>query len=149
MTLSARQFSKLMRDLNREEEAQDVVPGHNNRRSPRIALQNRATIIPHLEGTMKQAVGVEVRDFSARGIRFLHSARLPRGTQFILALPQQAGDPVQILCTVAHCRVTSEGPFSVGAEFTCVLKKQEKASDSARGTPNKSERDRIRQSILN
>jgi hypothetical protein len=94
-------------------------------------------------------VGVEVRDFSPRGIRFLHSKALSRGTQFVLELPQQGGERIKILCTVMHCKSTAEGPYAAGAEFTCVLRKV--ASTVKRSTPvekQRVERDRIRRSIL-
>jgi hypothetical protein len=145
MNLTAKQFAEIVEALHAN--PTDVpVSGHDKRRATRVTVQNRATIIPYADGVAGQGVGVEVRDFSARGIRFLHSSCLPRGEQFVLKMPQQTGDPLCILCTVMHCRATAEGPFSTGAEFTCVLH-PEKASRLT-GGEHQSECDRIRDSIL-
>jgi hypothetical protein len=144
MNLSAKQFAEVVGVLKADSTAS--VAGHDKRRARRVAIDNRATIIPYVDGVAGEGVGVEIRDFSPRGIRFLHSERLARGEQFVLEVPQQTGEPVCILCTVVHCRVTPEGPFSTGAEFTCVLR-EAKASKSSRPEP-RGERDRIRNSIL-
>ena len=140
MHLSAKQFAEIVERLEADALAA-CFPGHDKRRAPRVAMKNRATIVPYVEGVAGKGVGVEVRDFSARGIRFLHPAQLANGEQFVLELPQQGGDPVSILCTVMHCRRTEEGPHSIGAEFTCVLRKSKAPSERL-------DRDRIRQSIL-
>lgn len=139
MHLSAKQFAEIVERLGADAAG---VPAGDNRRAPRVALKNRATIIPYVGGVAGKGVGVEVRDFSARGIRFLHSARFARGEQFVLELLQQGADPVSILCTIVHCKPTDEGPFSTGAEFTCVLR------NGNAPAADRSERDRIRQSIL-
>ena len=141
MNLSAKQFAEVVERLDAG--ALKGIPPGDNRRAPRVELQNRATIIPYVGGVAGEGVGVEVRDFSARGIRFLHSSKFARGEQFVLELFQQGTDPVSILCTIVHCKPTAEGPFSTGAEFTCVLRngKPVPAADRV-------ERDRIRQSIL-
>ena len=140
MQLSAKQFAQIVERL--EPDAAGALPAGDHRRAPRVELNNRATIVPYVGGVAGKGVGVEVRDFSARGIRFLHSARFARGEQFVLELFQQAADPVSILCTVVHCKPTDEGPFSSGAEFTCVLRHGKPAP------ADRAERDRIRQSIL-
>jgi hypothetical protein len=140
MHLTAKQCAEIVERLDADALG-GSFPGHDKRRAPRVPMKNRATIVPYVDGAPGDGVGVEVRDFSARGIRFLHSAKLARGEQFVLELPQQGGDPVSILCTIVHCRPTDEGPNSIGAEFTCVLRKAKNAGD-------RSERDRIRQSIL-
>jgi hypothetical protein len=139
MHLSAKQFAEIVERLEADAAG---VPAGDNRRAPRVALANRATIIPYVGGVAGKGVGVEVRDFSARGIRFLHSAKFTRGEQFVLELLQQGAEPVSILCTIVHCKPTDEGPFSTGAEFTCVLR------NVKAGAADRQERDRIRQSIL-
>lgn len=145
MHLSAKQFAEIVERLG-SDISDAPFPGHDKRRAARVELKNRATIIPYEDGVAGEGVGVEVRDFSPRGIRFLHSERLTRGAQFVLELPQSAGEPVQILCTVMHCRSTEEGPISTGAEFTCVLRQAKAVEPSPR--ERRSERDRIRHSIL-
>lgn len=145
MNLSTRQFAMLVKRL----EAGPSDPaflGDNKRRAGRVELKSRATIVPYADGVAGEGVGVEVRNVSPRGIRFLHSKSLARGSQFVLELPQDTGDPVNILCTVVHCQPTEEGPFAVGAEFTCALADGKPQAASASETGG--ERDRIRQSIL-
>jgi hypothetical protein len=152
MQLSAQQFARIAEQL--EVDDCQGVAGHEKRRAARAPLKQRATIVPYVAGVAAEPVGVEVRDFSSRGIRFLHSARLARGEQFVLQLAQRAGGPVTILCTVVHCRVTSEGPFSTGAEFTCVLRKEKRTTaktgslQRAAAAAPPGERERIRRSIL-
>ena len=138
--LSATQLAEILERLN-SGETDGICPGNEKRRAPRMAIKNRATIVPCTDGIESEPVGVEVRDFSARGLRFLHSRRMEQGSQFVLELAQQNADPVQILCTVMHCRPTKEGPLSIGAEFTCALR-------TAPARLPTSERDRISQSIL-
>ena len=146
MQLSARQFARISERLSDALDG-DAAPGGGSekRRAARLATANRASIVPYVQGSAATATGIEVRDFSPRGIRFLHSVRLARGSQFVLQLPQQTGEPVRILCTVAHCRATSEGPIAVGAEFTCVLRAGRSPAPPAAGA---AERERIRRSIL-
>jgi hypothetical protein len=145
MHLSAKQFAEILSGLDKD--GRDAsFGGCDKRRAPRVPLNNRVTIVPDLQGETCDAVGVELRDVSQRGIRFLHSRTLPAGGQFVLELPQPTGDPVRILCRIVHARATPEGPVSIGAEFTCVLRpgKQPKPAVSAAAA----ERERIRQSIL-
>lgn len=149
MHLSAKQFAEIVAQLVADAPKSTGDGASEKRRASRVALDYRATIIPYDDGVARDGVGVEVRDFSPRGIRFLHSARFPRGTQFVLELPQQTGGPLTILCTVVHCRVTPEGPFSTGAEFTCVLRSEKSAKTPPTNANDRlSEADRIRHSIL-
>jgi hypothetical protein len=145
MHLSARQFAKISARLN-DGAGGGVASVEDKRRSARVSTADRASIVPYVCGAAGSPTGIEVRDFSPRGIRFLHSARLAAGSQFVLRLPQQTGDPVQILCTVAHCRVTAQGPVSIGAEFTCVIRKGASPTQPPAGAA--AERERIRRSIL-
>jgi hypothetical protein len=147
MHLSAKQFAQIVERLGA-----DVIDpnfaGDDKRRAHRVELKHRVTIIPHDDGRPAEGVGVELRDFSPRGIRFLHSQAMRNGTQFVLQLPQTTGDPISILCTVAHSESTPEGPVATGAEFTCVLKPATKSTRPVSGLEQINEQDRIRHSIL-
>jgi hypothetical protein len=145
MHLSAKQFAEILTGLGGDGR-DPSFDGRDKRRAPRVQLNNRVTIIPDITGGEAQPVGVEMRDFSSRGLRFLHSQPLPRGGQFVLELPQAGGEPVRILCSVVHSRQTPEGPFSIGAEFTCSLRADKRPQAAA--STSASERERIRQSIL-
>ena len=145
MHLSAKQFVEILSGLGNDARDPSFAE-HDKRRAPRARLNIRVSIIPDFTGEGVGPLEVEMRDFSSRGIRLLHSRSLPRGGQFVLELPQTGGDPVRILCSIVHCRQTPEGLFSIGAEFTCALragKRPESAAPTSAG-----ERERIRQSIL-
>jgi hypothetical protein len=71
---------------------------------------------------------------------------MPTGGQFVLELPQTSGEPVRILCSVVHSKPTGEGPFSIGAEFTCVIREGKRPKPAT--TVSNVERNRIQQSIL-
>ena len=159
MNLSAKEFARVVARFERTGGKAVGFGGEDKRRADRVPLRHRATIVPHADGAPGEGVGVEVRDFSPRGLRFLHPKPLRRGEQFVLELPQRGSAPVNILCTVAHCRPTPEGPFSTGAEFTLVLRAAKPSahvpplaparSSAAAGTSAaREERDRIRRSIL-
>jgi hypothetical protein len=145
MHLSTKQFSEILSGLGNDVRDPSFA-GSDKRRAHRVPVNNRVTIIPDITGENPQAVGVELRDISPRGIGFLHSRALPSGGQFVLELPQTAGEPVRMLCSVVHSKPTNEGPFAVGAEFTCVL--QHAKSQKPAASASSKERDRIRQSIL-
>ena len=142
MHLSTTQFAEIVERLAGDA-ADRSFPGHDKRRAGRVAVRTQATIVPYVDGIAGPGVAVEVRDFSPRGIRFLHERALVSGEQFVLDLPQQTGRPVSLLCTVVHCRPAEAGRFSTGAEFTCVLRPGQPADAGGQG-----ERARIRQSIL-
>ena len=150
MQLSAKQFAASVKGLHADV-ADASFGGNDKRRAQRVELKHRVTIVPYEDGRPRSGVGVELRDVSARGIRFLHSAPMAPGTQFVLELPQPGGVPMRILCTVAHSGPTSEGPFSTGAEFTCALQNggvSAKAPLKPNGLERLHEQERIRNSIL-
>src|SRR2546429_263205 len=96
----------------------------DKRRAPRANTRARAVIVP-MESDVR-AAAVEIRDLSARGVRVFHTQPIQAGEQFVLRFGSQASrDPLartfRILCTVIHCRKTSDEMFCMGAEFTCVL----------------------------
>jgi hypothetical protein len=145
MNLSAKQFAEILSGLGNDVRDPSFA-GSDKRRAHRVHLNNRVTIIPDVKGEDAQAIGVELSDFSPRGIRFLHLRTLPVGGQFVLELPQTSGEPVRMLCSVVHARPTPQGPFAIGAEFTCVLRPGKRLNDPVSISPR--ERERIRQSIL-
>jgi hypothetical protein len=150
MQFSAKQFGEIVTRLGADA-ADPIFAGGDQRRAHRVELSNRVTIVPYADGQPRAGVGVELRDVSPRGLRFLHSQQLPVGAQFVLELAQAGGDPLTILCTVAHSEPTPQGPFSTGAEFTCVLPaggKPGKPAPQPSALNRLNEQDRIRHSIL-
>jgi hypothetical protein len=130
-------------------------PGER-RRCCRIELE-RATVPMTLvvNGQHQPAQVVRVRDFSARGINVLYPQSLASGQQFVIHIARADGTTISILATVAHSRPYQDDKslFSVGAEFTCVLR--DSATPAAASPAQASGKDRaaalarIRQSVLN
>jgi hypothetical protein len=88
------------------------------RRSPRITVEARATIIPCSPASDRRQVVVSVRDVSADGIGLLYHQPMANGQQFILVLPSAAGAGTKaILCTAAWWQPMGEQSFAVGARF--------------------------------
>jgi hypothetical protein len=130
MILSAEQFAAIVRFLKPEE----APLGHrkNSRRAPRIAFNSRLSISlkPAAMGEGRNGEGenggrrakpltVPMRDISPRGVAFLSPQPMARGEQFMLHLAGGAGQGVDILCEVAHCRTQRSGHM-VGGEFVCM-----------------------------
>lgn len=94
--------------------------GDERRRAPRIELRHKTRLL--LVGDHSSpSLEVELRDLSVRGMKFVTDIPLPRGRQFILAVPQLSGEPLLYLCTIVHSEVTEDARIAVGAEFTCPL----------------------------
>jgi hypothetical protein len=130
-------------------------PGER-RRCCRIELARASVPMTRVvNGQQQPAQVVRVRDFSARGINVLYPQCLPSGDQFVIHISRADGTTISILCTVAHSRPYPEDKalFSVGAEFTCVLR--DTATPAASSTAEATGKDRaaalarIRQSVLN
>src|SRR6476659_2187915 len=65
------------------------APGERRRREPRVGVRSRITLIPltHEAGLGATPIRVPVRDLSAGGIGFLHSAKVDLDAQFVALLP--------------------------------------------------------------
>ena len=120
MNFSEKRFAEFLQGLSPAPSA-GTATGTDKRRATRVEVRNRVTISVCEGGIPIADEEVELRDFSPRGLKFIRAQALPAGEQFIFHAPQRVGPPVQILCTVAHCRYTPEGEIGIGAEFTCVL----------------------------
>jgi PilZ domain len=137
MALTTEQFSSLL-DANAP-----VVPGgREKRRAERQMSRTQAAMIPVVNGQPSSPVNVHIRDLSPRGVGLTHYAALERGSQFILRLARRGGEPLAMLCSVCHSRL-SGGAYFIGAEFVCVYTGSRVPAPS--GT---SDIDSIRQKIL-
>jgi hypothetical protein len=114
--------------------AAEKLGDDERRRAPRIELRHKTKLL--LVGDRANpSVEVELRDVSVRGMKFVVKTPLPRGKQFILAVPQLTGEPQLLLCTVVHSEVTDDAEISVGAEFTCPLPRAQHATSGATAAP--------------
>jgi hypothetical protein len=135
MNLSPEQFASVINSL------QEPLGGESEKRRARRVLHRARVPIIVDGGTPRerQAV-VTVRDLSPRGVGLLHNERLPRGTSFVMRIERAGGPRVQVLCTVAHCRLQRGGVYIIGAEFTCLI--------STPPPPTADNLERIRRSVL-
>jgi hypothetical protein len=104
--------------------------GGQRRREPRVGVRARVTIIPLTDGDGLAAgpMAVPVRDLSAGGIGFLHSAKIPLDSQFVVLLPQ-GNDSVAVLCQVAYYQPLGDKLCAVGAKFVRVLRQPAEATE--------------------
>jgi hypothetical protein len=86
------------------------------RLSPRLNVQAKVTMLPFASGRTGEAREVGIYDISSAGVAVVDSRPMAPGTQFKLLIPRQFRRPVEVLCTVRHCR-QSEGAFILGAEY--------------------------------
>ena len=110
------------------------VAGGQRRRVPRVGVQAPVTLIPLTNdgGLGAAPVAVLVRDLSAGGIGFLHSARVGLDAQFVALLPH-GEDSVAVLCEVAYYQPLGKRLFSIGARFVRVLRQP--AGEGGGATP--------------
>jgi hypothetical protein len=114
-----------------------------NRRTPRVEYRAKAQIYPCTNGQLSRAVDVQLQDFSHRGLCFHYKGQFNRGEQFLFKLPRADGGATSVLCTVAHCRRSSDDEYRIGAEFTCIVR-----TEGACIVPPTGDVERIRKSIL-
>jgi len=62
-------------------------------------------------------IPVQLRDFSMKGLRFMHKQAMQKGDTFVLLLRKADGQPVHLLCTVAHCQPAAANLFNIGARI--------------------------------
>jgi hypothetical protein len=137
MELTAQQFAEMVNHLKGPSR---FGGPQDQRRAPRVERQARLTITP-VDGVQPPTpVDVEIKNISSRGLGFVHTRKLKLHSQFLVKLPRQGGDPVEILCTVVHCNPAGQKCYAVGAEFTCL--------SPTPGQTDPATSDRIRSSIL-
>jgi hypothetical protein len=95
---------------------------HEQRRTPRTRASLQAALMPFSDRLALETIVAPIRDISRGGFGFLHERQVPLGEQFALVLPEQAGPPLVILCTVAHWQPLAEDLFAIGARFCRVLR---------------------------
>jgi len=93
----------------------------NRRKAARLRRDGKIIVIPCSNGILGAPMQVRLRDLSTCGIGFTHTEALPHNQQFVIQLPNNAGELKNLLYTVARCE-PSAGLFSIGAELTAVLR---------------------------
>ena len=91
--------------------------GPSGRRgNSRLRVQGTAVMIPLDPSSGSAARDVGVYDISRSGIAIVHTQQMAPGERFKLHVPRPGGEPVEMICTVRHCRPL-EGQFVIGAQF--------------------------------
>jgi hypothetical protein len=102
--------------------AQNTAGPHEQRRTPRTRASLQAALMPFSDRFALETIVAPIRDISRGGFGFLHERPVPLGEQFALVLPEQAGTPLVILCTVAYWQPLARDLFAIGARFCRVLR---------------------------
>src|SRR4051812_20475284 len=97
MELTPRQFAEMVNHLKGPSRFGGTA---DQRRAPRVERQARITIVPIVEDQPRTPVGVDVKNVSSRGLGFVHNRKLKAGSQFLVNLGPEGGEPVEMLCTV-------------------------------------------------
>ncbi len=111
LQLSAHRLAKVIRALNAERDEQSLA-----RLSPRIRLRGSVMMLPLGRSTTADARFVGVYDISRAGVAIVDQLPVAIGTQFKMLIPRRLRRPIEVLCTVRHCRA-SDGAFIIGAEY--------------------------------
>jgi hypothetical protein len=113
--ISAEAFDSIIRSLRSDHQ---TGRGSDKRRTPRVGLSGRVTIIPCSPNSNRTATTAMVRDLSTTGIGLAHSHPLVPGEQIILRFSATHMEPAKsILCVVTHSHTVGETLTTTGAKF--------------------------------
>jgi hypothetical protein len=113
--ISAAAFDSIIRSLRSDKH---VGRGSDKRKTPRVGLSGRVTIIPCSANSEKKAVVAMVRDLSTTGIGLAHANALIDGEQVIVHFTATHDEPAKsILCVVTHSHPIGERLSTTGAKF--------------------------------
>jgi len=150
MLLSSEQFDSILTTLRTGRENEPApADGGGLRKSPRVPVSTRLTLIPFASGAedlagfdfpldkegwlkipLADPLSVPIRDISRGGLRFLSPRRLPLDTPFVLLMPpagSAAGatdTPAQHLaieCMVTYWQPLKRDLFAIGAQYIRAL----------------------------
>jgi hypothetical protein len=114
--LSHDRLLKLIAALNAAADGVEV----EQRGEARVGVRASVLVAPLEEGgRMGGTYSVKLSDLSSEGVSFRHHRGLPRGSQFVLDLPEATDEPatVRVLCRVIHARSAGAQQFTIGAQF--------------------------------
>jgi hypothetical protein len=107
-------------DVTREAKEKDE--NTDRRRAPRIKRNKDVVILPCTGGVVHGSIPVKLQDVSARGVGFVHTAPLEKGSQFIFRVPRTDTVPITLMYSVARCVPMPDGRFTIGGQLECVLR---------------------------
>ena len=113
--ISAAAFDSIIRSLRSDKQ---MGRGSDKRKTPRVGLSGRVTIIPCSPTSDRHPVVAMVRDLSTTGIGLAHANNLADGEQVIVRFSATHDEPAKsILCTVTHSHAIGERLSTTGAKF--------------------------------
>ena len=113
--ISSAAFESIIRSLRSDKQ---TGKGSDKRRTPRVGLSGRVTIIPCTAGNDRTPVIAMVRDLSTTGIGLAHSHPLNSGEQVIVRFAATHNEPAKsILCMVTHTHAIGERLSTTGVKF--------------------------------
>jgi hypothetical protein len=128
MPLSSEQIAAIIKGLGEGDTERDTA---RRRRAARVKHRDVVTIIPYADGLTRTEHKAMLVDFSSRGVAIQFNKLVPSGSQFVLMLPQEAGAPLKLLCSVAHCRPRPAGNYEIGAEFLGLAAVEDALTDAS------------------
>jgi hypothetical protein len=113
--ISSTDFESIVRSLRSDKQA---GRGSDKRRTPRVGLSGRVTIIPCSPHADRTAAVAMVRDLSTTGIGLTHTHAVKAGEQIIVRFAATHAEPAKaILCSITHSVTVGERLFVTGAKF--------------------------------
>ena len=112
MALSADQFKQIVASL--KSDAPDKG-SFEKRSAPRVGLRTKLMI--HIDRDETHGIDVWIRDLSANGVGFVHSAPLEAGREFLIKFPLRGKHSLSVVYSVMHCKDLSKTLFFVGARM--------------------------------
>jgi c-di-GMP-binding flagellar brake protein YcgR len=113
--ISSAAFESIIRSLRSDKQ---VGRGSDKRKTPRVGLSGRVTIIPCSTNSERTPVVAMVRDLSTTGIGLAHANSLADGEQVIVRFAATHDEPAKsILCTVTHSHAIGDRLSTTGAKF--------------------------------
>lgn len=139
MTLTHDAFVQLLQTFSSVDRARAA---RGKRRAVRIHHPAQVFVLPPTSDPTSAApprTPAQLQNFSPRGVGILLRKPLGMGNSFILQLCGRDQLSVSMLCRVIHCKLTSRGIYSIGAQFE---------GHASQADPVEADLARIRASIL-
>jgi hypothetical protein len=105
-------------------EALDSVAGaagREKRKAARTRFDAAVDLVQWTEHGPSQTWTVQLRDYSANGIGFIHIEPMEAGAKFLLRLPLGKTNLGYVPCTTVSCVARDDGSYRIGARFADVL----------------------------
>jgi hypothetical protein len=86
------------------------------REASRLRLRSQVMMTPLAAPSSQRTRQVSIYDISRGGIAIIDEQQMQPGEQFSVLLPRLSAHPIEMICTVRHCRALG-GAFVIGASY--------------------------------